>query len=107
MTTPIAIYLRFDRKDLPTEVSNLTEQNREQSVHLRARVKEESTIAALKGYLREIYDATVPSSSNESNESRNDEPDVYAPFEGPLHGIIFSVTCTSAALIYCAIHVAA
>ncbi|KAJ5722075.1 hypothetical protein N7488_000110 [Penicillium malachiteum] len=107
MTTPIAIYLQFDRANLPTEVCSLTERNREGWVHLRARVKEESAITALKNYLRELYDATIPAPNNEPEEPHNDQPNDYAPFEGPFYGIVLSITCTSAALIYCAIHVAA
>ncbi|KAJ5709606.1 hypothetical protein N7493_009897 [Penicillium malachiteum] len=97
MTTPITIYLRFDRKNLPAQVCNLTEQRQKGWVHLRARVKEE----------REVYDATTPPSDDEPDEPGNDQPDDYAPFEKPLDGILLSIACTSAALIYCAIHVAA
>ncbi|KAJ5714539.1 uncharacterized protein N7483_011720 [Penicillium malachiteum] len=106
VTTPICIYLRFDRKDLPTEVCNLTKGNPKGWVHLRARVKEESILSAFKTFLTLFNNATSPATSDGPDQSHNNERDDHSPLERPSYGILFSATCTSAALIFCAIHIA-
>lgn len=99
MNTPITVFLRCDRENIPIEVRSLIETHSAAWVHLRARVKEEHTASVLWKAIRTPFLSRYP-------EPRDEEEDDDLR-ETPLDGIIWGAICNSAALLYCAIHIAA
>jgi len=100
MTTAITLYLPYNRDNIPVEVRSLMESHSTGWVHLRACIKEENWASVLWRFIR----LRGPNSRNPQPSHEAEDDDFIQP---PLDGIIWSTICDTAALLYCAVHIAA
>ncbi|KAF3011963.1 hypothetical protein E8E15_002253 [Penicillium rubens] len=99
MTTPITIYVRCDRNDLPTHLLDRTATNPNGWVHRHAHIKDQTVLSVFAQAARWLSDAaTVPSDTAEEVP--------YALFEKPSHACILCALNTFVAFLYCGIHFA-
>ncbi|KAJ5859698.1 hypothetical protein N7534_004975 [Penicillium rubens] len=99
MTTPITIYVRCDRNDLPTHLLDRTATNPNGWVHRHAHIKDQTVLSVFAQAARWLSDAaTVPSDTAEEVP--------YALFEKPSHACILCALNTFVAFLYCGLHFA-
>jgi hypothetical protein len=99
MTTPITIYVRCDRNDLPTHLLDRTATNPNGWVHRHAHIKDQTVLSVFAQAARWLSDAaTIPSDTPEEAP--------YTLFEKPSHACILCALNTFVAFLYCGIHFA-
>ncbi|KAJ5383205.1 hypothetical protein N7517_001116 [Penicillium concentricum] len=100
MTTPITIYVRCTREDMPTHLLDHTATNPRGWVHIRAQIKKGTVFSIFAQGIRFLRDATW-----EIDVIANDEVP-YTTHYKPSHGCIVTGVNTFVAFLYCGIHLA-
>ncbi|KAJ5827518.1 hypothetical protein N7447_004281 [Penicillium robsamsonii] len=99
MTTPITIYVRSNREDIPTDLLNHTATNPRGWVHIRAQIKKENVFSIFAQGIRFFLSATW-----EIDAIADEAP--YTSHYKPSHGCIVTAVNTFVAFLYCGIHLA-
>jgi hypothetical protein len=102
MTTPVTIYVRGDRKDIPTDILEQTATNPHGWVHLRAQIKKQTVLSVFAQGARWLIDIVT---SGPFVDITNDEGP-YTGFYNPSHACIVTAVNTFVAFLYCGIHIA-
>lgn len=98
MTTPITIYVRFDRNDIPTHLLDHTATNPHGWVHRYAQIKKETVFSVFAQAARWFIGAAT------GPVDTTDDP--YTGLYKPSHGLIVTAINTFVAFLYCGIHLA-
>ncbi|KAJ5688166.1 hypothetical protein N7536_010785 [Penicillium majusculum] len=99
MTTPITIYVRCDRTNLPTHLLDHTATNPHGWVHRHAQVKKQTVFSVFAQAAEWIFDAATG-----PVDTAGELP--YYDFYKPSHGCIVIAVNTFVAFLYCGIHLA-
>lgn len=97
MTTPITIYIRCDRNNLPTHILNLTATNPYGWVHRHAQVKKQTVLSVFAQAAQWFVDAATGPAYTSYEVA-------YDGFYKPSHGCIVAGINTFVAFLYCGIH---
>ncbi|KGO77205.1 Chromate transporter [Penicillium italicum] len=99
MTTPVTIYVRYDRSDIPSHLLDHTATNLHGWVHRHAQIKKQTVLSVFAQAAQWLMDvATGPV------DTTYELP--YDGFYKPSHGCILTAVNTFVAFLYCGIHLA-